>query len=91
MNRKPGESDVMYHGPKLVEFLQSKGVTAARLPHNMDRAMRRWRDGERATERMVDELCCHLGWGSHMTAVPHRFIVKGRKLVDPNYRGKKAA
>ena len=91
MNRKPGESDVMYHGPKLVEFLRSKGVTAAGLPPNMDRAMRRWRDGERATERMVDELCCHLGWGSHMTAVPHSFIVKGRKLVDPNYRGKKAA
>lgn len=82
MNRKPGESDVMYHGPNLVEFLRGKGVVAAHLPHNMDRAMRRWRDGERATERMVDELCCHLGWGSHMTAIPHDLIVKGRELIE---------
>lgn len=87
----PGETDVMYHGPRLAMWVKGRGITPYHLPANLERAMRRWATGERATERLVDELCCYLGWGSHLTAVPHKFIVKGRKLVDPNYRGKKAA
>ena len=86
-----GGEEVMYHGPRLAKWLDGKGVMAGDMPESLARAVRRWRSGERASERLVDRLCTHLGWGSHLTTVPHEFIVKGRKLVDPDYRGRKAA
>lgn len=83
MNRTPGGSDVMYDGPKLWAFVNQRITNQHReLTGNLDRAMRRWRKGERASEEAVDRLCCHLGWGSHLTAIPHDLIVKGRELVE---------
>lgn len=82
----------MYDGPRLAAWIKAQGVIpSTHLPPNLERAVRRWAGGERASEQVVDRLCVHLGWGSHLTAVPHDFIVKGRKLIDPSYRGKKAA
>lgn len=90
--KKRGGSKVMYHGPKLAAWIRERGVVpTTHLTSNLERAVRRWAEGERATERVVDELCCHMGWGSHLTAVPHDFIVKGRVLVDPDYQEKEAA
>jgi hypothetical protein len=86
-----GGTDVMYHGPKLSAWLRERGVVPSHLPARMDRAMRRWANGERATERLVDELCCHLGWPSHLNEIPFEFVVKGRPLVDPDYRKQEAA
>lgn len=81
-----GGQKVMYDGPKLAVWLRQQGVIPGRhLPGNLDRAMRRWANGERAGEPLVDQLCCHLGWGSHIAAVPHDLIVKGRHLIDPEY------
>ena len=90
MSRRGG-SAVMYHGPGLAKWIDGKGVRPYELSDNLDRAVRRWRNGERASERVVDELCCYMGWGSHLSAIPHELIVKGRDLVDPDYAGKKAA
>ena len=87
-----GGTDVMYHGPRLSAWVREQGVIpATHLPDNLERACRRWADGERATERLVDQLCCHMGWGSHISVVPHDFIIKGRELVDPDYEQREAA
>lgn len=87
-----GETDVMYHGPRLSAWVRGKGVIpATHLPDNLERACRRWAAGERATERLVDQLCCHMGWGSHISVVPHDFIVRGRHLIDPDYEEREAA
>lgn len=82
----------MYHGPRLAAWILARGVVPTRdLSSNLERAIRRWRGGERASERVVDHLCCHMGWGSHLTAIPHELIVKGRELIDPEYQERKAA
>lgn len=87
MNRTRGGSDVMYDGPGLWAFVNERVENQHReLTDNLDRAMRRWREGERASEEVVDRLCCHLGWGSHLTAIPHDLIIKGRHLIDPEYQ-----
>lgn len=76
----------MYDGPGLYAWLVERGIRIhIELSPNLSRACGRWKNGERATESVVDELCCHLGLGSHMTAIPHELIVKGREIVDPDY------
>lgn len=87
-----GGEEVMYHGPRLAAWVIARGVVPTRdLSSNLERAIRRWRSGERASERLVDELCCHMAWGSHLTAVPHDFIVKGRELVEAGLERREAA
>jgi hypothetical protein len=78
---------IMYDGPGLYEWLKGQGIVihSAALTPNLSRALGRWKNGERATEYLVDQLCCHLGFGSHLTFVPHELIVKGREFVDPDY------
>ena len=82
----------MYDGPGLAAFIEQE----VKNPHKElgvpdARPLGRWRHGERASEQAVDRLCCLLGWGSHLTAIPHDLIVKGRELVDPDYREQEAA
>lgn len=81
--KKRGGSDVMYDGPGLAAFVDERIPRPHRvLTDSMARALHRWRTGERASEQLVDELCCYMGWGSHLTAIPHELIVKGRELVE---------
>lgn len=81
-----GGADVMYDGPGLAALVEERVEVPHRvLTDTLARALHRWRTGERATEELVDKLCCHLGWGSHLTAIPHELIVKGRHLIDPDF------
>lgn len=83
---KPGGADVMYDGPRFAAYIEARVENPHReLGENYTRALRRWRAGERVDERSVDRLCCRLGWGSHLTAIPHELIIKGRHLVDPDF------
>jgi hypothetical protein len=82
MTRRGG-SDVMYDGPRLAAFIEAKVSHPHReLGDTYARALHRWKQGERASEQSVDRVCCLLGWGSHLTAIPHDLIVKGRHLVE---------
>ena len=85
MSRRGG-SDVMYDGKQLAAYLDARlDKPHKELTDTLARALHRWRTGERASEQSVDNLCCFLGWGSHITAIPHELIVKGRHLIDPDF------
>jgi hypothetical protein len=85
-NPKFDRHEIYYDGPGLFRWLKDRGIRAhVDLDENLARAVHRWSTGERATEPMVDRICCQLGLGSHLTAIPHDLIVKGRELIDPDY------
>jgi len=74
--------EVMYDGPRLAAWLRAKGIVPAHLPARLDRAIRRWANGDRAGERLVDDICAHVGWGSHITTIPHDLVVKGLDALE---------
>ena len=78
---KRGGAKVMYDGPGLAAFIEQEVKNPHKeLGDTYARALWRWRNG--ASEQAVDRLCCLLGWGSHLTAIPHDLIVKGRELIE---------